>query len=76
MAEQPSENIAAFLEKVSETFGFDGNPKPFMEGQLFFLKKETKTKTNPKTFNKKCIFLSKKDLARRVVFTSVGFHLS
>lgn len=36
MAEQPSENIAAFLEKVSETFGFDGNPKPFMEGQQFF----------------------------------------
>lgn len=43
MAERPSENIAAFLEKVSETFIFDGNPKPIMEGQ-HFLQKETKPK--------------------------------
>lgn len=50
MAEQPSENIAAFLEKVSETFGFDGNPKPFMEGQHFFFEKRNKNKNQPQNF--------------------------
>lgn len=61
MAEQPSENIAAFLEKVSETFGFDGNPKPFMEGQhFFFWKKKQKQKPTPKLLIKNAFFCPKK----------------
>lgn len=79
MAQQPSENIAVFLEKVSEKFFFfDGNPKPFIEAQ-HFLKKGTKPnqKNNFKTSNKKYIFLCQtKALAERVAFTSVSFHLS
>lgn len=70
MAEWPSENIAPFLEKVSGTFGFDGNSNTFMEGEHFF-----KIKPIPKLLIKNFL-LKEKKLAERVVFISVSFNLS
>lgn len=52
MAEHPSGNIAAFFEKVSDSFIFDGNPKAFIKGH-HFLKITLLMKKNPISFKKK-----------------------